>query len=74
MLPSNEISEYLDRVVVKYFFELIKKKKHPKVPNLGAFSTFFFKKGEKIPNLIKLWCILDPIFFSNFIFEDGSVA
>ena len=47
--------------------------KHPKVQHLGAFSTFFLKKGEKTPSLKKIGCIPDPNFF-HFIFGDGSVA
>ena len=45
VLPSNEISEYLGRLVGKYIFFLnYVFKKHPKLPNFGAFSTFFLKK------------------------------
>ena len=63
MLPSSGISEYLGRSV-EFFFNYFLFKA-PKVQNLGAFSTFFLKKGE-IPN---------PIFFNLILFfEMGSVA
>ena len=44
-------------IIFNYLF-----KKHPKVQNLGAFSSFFSKKGEKTPDLTKIGCIPDPNF------------
>ena len=43
VLPLSWISEYLGWSVRKYIlFLIILFKKHPKVQNLDAFSTFFF--------------------------------
>ena len=54
VLPSSRICEYLGRSV-RIFFLIIFSKKQPKVPNLGAFSTYFLKKkGEKHP-LCQIW-------------------
>ena len=51
VLLSNITSEYLGRSVGKLFFNYFFSKKHPKLPNLVAFSIFFFIiKGEKTHN------------------------
>ena len=71
MLLSSKISEYLVRSV-GFFFNYISKA-HPKVPTLGAFSTFFLKKGKKPPNLSKIECIQDPIYIILFFEMGGSL-
>ena len=44
---------------------------HPKVQNLGAFSTFFLKKSKKHPIWTKLGAFL-TLFFKILFFEDGQ--
>ena len=52
-----------------YFFFNIFFKKHPKGPNLGAFSIIFLKK--KTPNLSKIGCFPDPTFLFLFLNRVG---
>ena len=74
VLPLSRMYEYLGWSVSKYFFLFnYTLKKHPKVQNLGAFSTFFLKKRWKNTKFDKIWVYSWPYIFILF-FWYGSVA
>ena len=60
VLPSTGISEKVGSVGRKFFFFLNKFfKKHPKGPNLGAYSIIFLKNTQSEQN----WVLSRPYFF-----------
>ena len=73
MLPSSGISEYLGLLVRNMFFNDIFKK-HPKVSNLGAFSTFFLKTGEKNHQICQKFDAFPTLLFFILFFEMGQLV
>ena len=71
VLPSSGIFEYLGRSVRKllFFFNHFFFKQQ-KVQNLGAFSTFFLKKGEKNTQFDKNWVHSQLLIFLKFYFSE----